>query len=210
MRSAASRVASRSPSLVVPACSFDLAQLLLQRRVAQSSRRRRARGTLGDRTRRSRRSWTGYLLPPKIQKLMPTLCERSFIDRGDNVLAFGLPGRGKTHLVCAIGHELVRRGRRVWFTPTFALVQRLLAAKRDLRLEKELDALDIFDAVILDDIGYVQQNRDEMKGALHVPRAALRAQERHHHQQPRLPRMGSDPTKRHPRAEPPAVAQFLA
>jgi DNA replication protein DnaC len=57
----------------------------------------------------------------------------------------------------------VRRGRRVWFTPTFALVQRLLAAKRDLRLEKELDALDIFDAVILDDIGYVQQNRDEME-----------------------------------------------
>ena len=103
------------------------------------------------------------LLPPKIQKLLPTLCEGSFIDRGDNVLAFGLPGRGKTHLVCAVGHELVRRGRRVWFTPTFALVQRLLAAKRDLRLEKELDALDIFDAVILDDIGYVQQNRDEME-----------------------------------------------
>ena len=103
------------------------------------------------------------LLPPKIQKLLPTLCDGGFIDRGDNVLAFGLPGRGKTHLVCAIGHELVRRGRRVWFTPTFALVQKLLAAKRDLRLEKELAVLDIFDAVILDDIGYVQQDRDEME-----------------------------------------------
>lgn len=103
------------------------------------------------------------LLPPKIQKLLPTLCEGAFVDRGDNVLAFGLPGRGKTHVVCAIGHELVRRGRRVWFTPTFSLVQKLLAAKRDLRLEKELAALDIFDAVILDDIGYVQQDRDEME-----------------------------------------------
>ena len=103
------------------------------------------------------------LLPPKVQKLLPTLCTGDFLDRGDNVLAFGLPGRGKTHLVCAIGHELVRRGRRVWFTPTFVLVQMLLAAKRDLRLEKELAALDVFDAVILDDIGYVQQNRDEME-----------------------------------------------
>jgi DNA replication protein DnaC len=103
------------------------------------------------------------LLPPKIQKLLPTLCDGAFLDRGDNVLAFGLPGRGKTHLVCAIGHELVRRGRRVWFTPTFSLVQKLLAAKRDLRLEKELAVLDVFDAVILDDIGYVQQDRDEME-----------------------------------------------
>lgn len=102
-------------------------------------------------------------LPPKVQKVLPSLCDGAFLDRGDNVLCFGLPGRGKTHLVCAIGHELVKRGRRVLFTPTYALVQRLLAAKRDLRLEKELAALDAFDAVILDDIGYVQQSREEME-----------------------------------------------
>lgn len=102
-------------------------------------------------------------LPPKVAKTLPTLCEGGFVERGDNVLAFGLPGRGKTHLVCALGHELVQRGRRVLFTPTFALVQRLLAAKRDLRLEKELALLDRFDAVILDDIGYVQQSREEME-----------------------------------------------
>lgn len=102
-------------------------------------------------------------LPTKVAKMLPTLCEGGFVGRGDNVLAFGLPGRGKTHLVCALGHELVQRGHRVLFTPTFALVQRLLAAKRDLRLEKELAGLDRFDAVILDDIGYVQQSRDEME-----------------------------------------------
>lgn len=102
-------------------------------------------------------------LPPKVAKTLPTLCEGGFVERGDNVLAFGLPGRGKTHLVCALGHELVQRGRRVLFTPTFALVQRLLAAKRDLRLEKDLTILDRFDAVILDDIGYVQQSREEME-----------------------------------------------
>jgi DNA replication protein DnaC len=102
-------------------------------------------------------------LTPKVAKMLPTLCEGAFVERGDNLLAFGLPGRGKTHLVCAIGHELIQRGYRVLFTATFALVQRLLAAKRDLRLEKELATLDAYDAVILDDIGYVQQSRDEME-----------------------------------------------
>jgi len=102
-------------------------------------------------------------LPAKVAKMLPTLCEGGFVERGDNLLAFGLPGRGKTHLVCAIGYELIQRGYRVLFTATFALVQRLLAAKRDLRLEKELAALDGYDAVILDDIGYVQQSRDEME-----------------------------------------------
>jgi len=102
-------------------------------------------------------------LPAKVQKMLPTLCEGGFVERGENLLAFGLPGRGKTHLCCAIGRELIQHGYRVWFTPTYALVQRLLAAKRELRLEKELALLDGYDAVILDDIGYVQQSRDEME-----------------------------------------------
>lgn len=102
-------------------------------------------------------------LPAKIQKTLPTLCDGDFVERGENLLAFGLPGRGKTHLACAIGHELIQRDRRVFFTPTYALVQRLLQAKRDLALERELSRLDRFDAVILDDIGYVQQSREEME-----------------------------------------------
>lgn len=102
-------------------------------------------------------------LPTKVAKQLPTLCEGAFVERGDNLLAFGFPGRGKTHLVCAIGHELVQRGYRVLFVATYALVQRLLVAKRDLRLEHELAVLDGFDAVICDDLGYVQQSRDEME-----------------------------------------------
>jgi DNA replication protein DnaC len=78
-------------------------------------------------------------------------------------LCFGLPGRGKTHVVCAIGHELIARNYRVIFTPTFKLVQRLLKAKKELELEQELRKLDKYDVVILDDIGYVQQDRDEME-----------------------------------------------
>ena len=102
-------------------------------------------------------------LSPKLQKLLPTLCEGGFVERGENLLAFGLPGRGKTHVVCAIAHELIQRGYRVLFVATYALVQRLLAAKRDLRLEAELATLDAFDAVLIDDLGYVQQSRDEME-----------------------------------------------
>ena len=84
-----------------------------------------------------------------------------FLDRADNVLIFGLPGVGKSHLACAIGHALVDAGRSVLFTPTYQLVQQLLAARRDLCLPRTLRALDAFDAVILDDLGYVQQTAEE-------------------------------------------------
>jgi len=100
--------------------------------------------------------------PTKVRRLIPTLSDGSFVERAENVLAFGLPGRGKTHLLCAIGHELIQHGHRVLFVPAFRLVQQLLIAKRDRRLEAMLKRLDRFDAVILDDIGYIQQDRDEM------------------------------------------------
>lgn len=102
-------------------------------------------------------------LPAKVRTTVGSLRDGEFLDRAENVIAFGNPGTGKTHLVCGLGHELVRQGRSVLFTPAFALVQRLLAAKRDLRLTQELRKLDRFEALILDDIGYVQQSREEME-----------------------------------------------
>ena len=102
-------------------------------------------------------------LPVAVRRQLPGLCEGGFAERGENLLAFGLPGRGKTHLVCAIGHELVQRGISVLFVPAFKLVQRLLVAKRDLEMETALKRLDRFDVVILDDIGYVQHSREEME-----------------------------------------------
>jgi len=103
------------------------------------------------------------VLPVKVRRQLPALMEGGFVDRGENLLAFGLPGRGKSHLVCALGTELIQQGYTVYFTPAFALVQRLLAARETYGLEKELHRLDAFDVVIIDDIGYIQQNRDEME-----------------------------------------------
>ena len=104
------------------------------------------------------------LLPAKIRRQLPALIEGAFVERGANVLAFGLPGRGKTHFLAALGRELIlRHSRRVLFRPAFKLVGQLLAAKRDLRLEQELKKLDRYDVLILDDIGYVQQSREEME-----------------------------------------------
>jgi DNA replication protein DnaC len=102
-------------------------------------------------------------LPATVRRSLPTLCDGGFVERAENLLAFGLPGRGKTHVVAAIGHELVQRGYEVLFVPAFKLVQRLLGAKRDLGLETLLRRLDRYDAVILDDLGYVQQSREEME-----------------------------------------------
>jgi DNA replication protein DnaC len=102
-------------------------------------------------------------LPLQLQRLVPKLCTAEFVERSENILIFGLPGRGKTHLAAAVGVELVQLGRSVLFTPTYRLVDRLLRARRDLELAAELRRLDRFEVLILDDIGYVQQSREEME-----------------------------------------------
>ncbi len=103
-------------------------------------------------------------LPAPVRRQLPTLLQGGFIERAENLLAFGLPGRGKTHFLCVLGRELIlRHGYAVYFTPTFKLVQQLLAAKQELKLDAALKKLDRFEAVILDDLGYVQQSREEME-----------------------------------------------
>jgi DNA replication protein DnaC len=65
--------------------------------------------------------------------------------------------------MAAIGHELVRAGHTTLFTPVSELVEKLLEAKGDLRLSRELQRLDRFECLALDDIGYVQQDRSDME-----------------------------------------------
>jgi DNA replication protein DnaC len=101
--------------------------------------------------------------PPAVRQQIERLQGGAFVAEAINVVAVGTPGVGKSHLLAALGHELVLQGHPVFWTPTASLVQRLLAAKRDLRLPQALAQLDRFACVILDDIGYVQHDRDEME-----------------------------------------------
>lgn len=102
-------------------------------------------------------------LPLALQRQLGELRKGDFLDQATNVLCFGLPGTGKTHTACALGHALVDLGRPVLFAPAFRLVQQLLAAKRDLELPRALRKLDHFDLLILDDIGYVRQSPEEVE-----------------------------------------------
>src|SRR2546426_11524493 len=102
-------------------------------------------------------------LSPTLQLQLERLKSASFLESATNVIAIGKPGVGKSHCLAAVGYELIHAGYPVLWTPTSTLVQRLLAAKRDLRLPQELAKLEKFACVILDDIGYVQQDRDEME-----------------------------------------------
>ena len=103
--------------------------------------------------------WFGPVLAQQVERLH----NGAFVCQAVNVIAIGKPGTGKSHLAAAIGHQLIRQGHSVYWTSTAALVQQQLAAKRDLRLPRELARLDRFACVILDDIGYVQHSRDEME-----------------------------------------------
>jgi DNA replication protein DnaC len=102
-------------------------------------------------------------LPAKVAAHLNVLTDGSFLKRCENILAFGNPGSGKTHLLCAIGHQLIDQGKRVLFIGCSQLVQDLLIAKRDLEMSKLLKKLSRYDVIIVDDIGYVQQSRQEME-----------------------------------------------
>ncbi len=102
-------------------------------------------------------------LPLQVTQQFETLRQGDFLDRRDNLLIFGRPGSGKTMLLSALGDQLVKRGRTVCFSTCAMLVQELLRAKRDLRLERVIQKLHQFEALIIDDLGYVQQSREEME-----------------------------------------------
>jgi DNA replication protein DnaC len=102
-------------------------------------------------------------LSQKAGQQVLSLLEGDFVNRHENVLIFGNPGSGKTHVACAVGQELIRSGRRVMFATCGLMVQDLLAAKRDLKLRGFLKKISRYEVLILDDIGYVQYSREEME-----------------------------------------------
>ena len=103
-------------------------------------------------------------LPAKAARQLRTLLDGSFLERKENVLVFGNPGSGKSHFLTALAQELVVvKERKMHFTKCALLMQDLLAAKRDLRLSREIKRLSRYDGLIIDDLGYLQQSRDDME-----------------------------------------------
>jgi len=146
--------------------SFEQYLLALAQRECQERRNRRVERLLRDSRLPLEKSWQALdlkRLPPRVVQQARALLEGSFLDRRENVLVFGQPGSGKTHLLSAIGQELARAGRKVSFRKCGLLVQELLLAKRDLKLPRMLKGLSGYEALILDDLGYVQQSREEME-----------------------------------------------
>jgi DNA replication protein DnaC len=103
------------------------------------------------------------VFPPLIRQQIERLRSGAFVQQAINVVVVGKPGAGKSHLLASLGHTLIEQGQAVLWRSTGQLMQRLLAAKRDLRLVQELAKLDRSACLILDDIGYVQHDQDEME-----------------------------------------------
>ena len=112
------------------------------------------------------KSWQSFQfdrLPLNVRRQIETLRDGTFLDRRENILLFGRPGSGKSHALCALAEQLVLQGRSMLFTTCSLLVQQLLIAKRDLRLPKLIKQLSSFEGLMIDDLGYVQQSREEME-----------------------------------------------
>jgi DNA replication protein DnaC len=140
---------------------YELARLEIEQRTQRRTARLvRASGLPVEKT---FRTLALSRLSPSLQLQLERLKSASFLETATNIIAIGKPGVGKSHCMAAVGYAVIEAGYPVLWTPTSTLVQRLLAAKRDLRLPQELSKLDKFACVILDDIGYVQHDRDEME-----------------------------------------------
>lgn len=100
---------------------------------------------------------------PMISKaqVMAITAGDSWLEKGANLLLFGPPGGGKSHLASAIGLALIENGWRVMFTRTTDLVQKLQVARRELGLEAAINRLDRFHLLILDDLAYVTKDQAE-------------------------------------------------
>lgn len=94
-------------------------------------------------------------------QLYDLLRQTSWLKAGHNILLFGASGLGKTHLASSMGYQLIEQGRRVRFISATALVQQLQLAKQQFQLQSELQKLDVYEALIIDDVGYVRKNEQE-------------------------------------------------
>jgi DNA replication protein DnaC len=141
-----------------------LLMTLAEHEVAERDRRRIVRN-LGEGKLLPGKTLENFDFPavPMVSKAqISALCAGDgWLEKGANILMFGGPGGGKSHLASAIGLSLIEKGWRVLFTRTSDLVQKLQRARREFALEAAIQSLDRYHLVILDDLVYVAKDQAE-------------------------------------------------
>jgi DNA replication protein DnaC len=141
-----------------------LLMTLAEHEVAERDRRRIVRN-LGEGKLLPGKTLDNFDFPavPMVSKAqISALCAGDgWLEKGANILMFGGPGGGKSHLASAIGLSLIEKGWRVLFTRTSDLVQKLQRARREFALEAVIQSLDRYHLVILDDLVYVAKDQAE-------------------------------------------------
>ena len=78
-----------------------------------------------------------------------------FVEHTEDVVMFGPPGTGKTHLAIALGRQACRQGVPVRFFTAAELVMRLLRANAENRLDRELSQIGRARLLVVDELGYI-------------------------------------------------------
>lgn len=141
-----------------------LLALLAEHEIAERARRRIERHLLEARLPpgKTLESFDFAAVPMISKAQVMALCAGDrWLEEGANLILFGPPGGGKSHLAAAIGLALVEQGWRVLYARTTDLVQRLQVARRELSLEAAIDKLDKYHLLILDDLAYVTKDQAE-------------------------------------------------
>ena len=99
-------------------------------------------------------------LPQDGQVALPVLETLEFIKKGRNVVLYGNPGTGKTHIATGLGILACEQGYSVLFTS----VPQLLIQLRECQSNKVLHSLskkfENYDLVICDEFGYVSCDKE--------------------------------------------------
>lgn len=93
--------------------------------------------------------------PSVDQRLVRELATGRYIPQGENVLIFGAPGVGKTHLAIALGRAAVETGHSVLFVSATTLLAALAKAESDGQLKDKLNYFAKPKLLVIDELGYL-------------------------------------------------------